>query len=401
MAAFAPDRAASRAAKSEAAPRRRRVLHLAVDYPDAFDRSKTVAVRNFVKANEAVDHVVVALTRTPDPRRCDLVRGDGAGDSAVHSMRYWGLPFGMLHFLSLGILAVRIARLLARERIAVDLIHAHKLTFEGISGYLLSLWLKVPLACSVRAEVESKVLRYLPHYRPLFRRVIARSRRLYYVSLWFRPRIEALFSEAAERGRPLPNFCPGTRDPDGRQPDPDRFVTILHLDIFAKKGLDRLLPAFARFAGDRPEVSLDIIGRGSPESLARVQALVDSLELTGRARLIGPLPRAQLMERLPDYGAMCLPSHNETFGMVYVEALLSGVPIMYSRQTGIDGFLEGVDAAVGVDPNSVVEIAAALAQLRRNHATMRAHLLKRRDAIAARFAEAPYIERYNRELELA
>ncbi|HEX2526157.1 MAG TPA: glycosyltransferase [Geminicoccus sp.] len=380
---------------------RRTVLHLAVDYPDAFDRQKTVAIRNFVEANRAVDHVVVALTRTEDPRKVVLVHGDGAGDGRVYSMRYLSPPFGILLYPAMAVVAWRIRRLIERERIRVDLIHAHKLCFEGISGYLLARWLDKPLVCSVRAEAESKIVRFMPHYHPLIRRIIRRCERLYYVSLWYRPTIERLFPEAAKRGRPLPNFCPGTALPADARPDPDRFVTILHLDIYKKKGLDRLLEGFARFAARHPEAKLDIIGRGTPQSIGRIEGLIRRVGLEGRARLRGALPRSELLAELPGFGAMCLPSHNETFGMVYVEALLSGVPILYSTGTGIDGFLEEVDGAVGVDPTSVDAITQGLEELRAGHARMRASLIARHAQIAARFEAAPFVERYNRELGLA
>lgn len=396
-----PSPAPADAGRGRQDPRQHRILHLAVDYPDANLRQKTVAIRNFVKANADVEHTVIALTRTNDPRQVNLLRGDGAGDDSVFSMRYWGAPFGILLFPAMAIVAWRIHRLLAREQIRVDLIHAHKLCFEGITGYLLSLWLKVPLVCSVRAEAESKILRFLPHYRPLVRRIVRRCRRLYYVSLWYRPEIERRFPEATERGQALPNFCPGTYLPSRASPDPYRFVTILHLDIYKKKGLDRLLPAFARLAQRRPELSLDIIGRGTAETVRRVEAMIDANGLRGRARLIGPLPQKELLARLPEYGVMCLPSRNETFGMVYVEALLSGVPILYSIGTGIDGYLDGIDGAVGCDPTSVDAIARGLEELLDGHERMRASLLAKHDAIAARFAATPYVERYNRDLGLA
>lgn len=376
------------------------VLHLAVDYPNVNQRETTHAVRNFVLANRDVGHVVVALTRSPDPRRQNLVVGDGTGDDRVFSMRYWGLPKGVLLLLSMMIVARRVRRLLGRRGITVDLVHAHKLCFEGIAGYLLSRWLGVPLVCSVRGDSERLALRYLPHYRPLHRRVARHARRLYYVSAWIRPVIERRLGAPVERGALLPNFCDGTTPIPAATPKAGRLVSILHLDVYEKKGLDRLLPAFARLAERQPDVSLDIIGRGTPDSIRRIEALIDGCGLRGRACLLGPLPRAELMARLPDYGAMCLPSHNETFGMVYVEALLSGVPILYSRGTGIDGFLDGIEGAIGVDPSSTEEIAAALAALRAGHARMRAWLVEHHALVAARFDATTYVARYNRELGL-
>lgn len=376
------------------------ILHLAADYPNANRRETTQAVRNFVLANHAVDHVVVALTRSADPRRQNLLDGDGAGDGRVVSMRYWGLPKGLLLQLSMAIVVRRVRRLLAQRHVTVDLIHAHKLCYEGIAGYYLSRRLGVPLVCSVRGDSERLTLKFLPHYLPLFRRIAQHCQRLYYVSAWIRPVIEGRLGAPHSRGALLPNFCDGTSLAPAELPDADRLVSILHLDVFAKKGLDRLLAAFAQLARRHPGVTLDIIGRGAPASIRQIEALIDAGGLRDRARLLGPLPRAELLARLPGYGAMCLPSHNETFGMVYVEALLSGVPILYSRGTGVDGFLDGIEGAVGVDPGSTDDILAALETLRADHARMRAWLIAHHDAVAERFAAEVHIDRYNRDLEL-
>ena len=107
-------------------------LHLAVDYPNVYRPENTLAVRNFVRAQDELDHFVVAMTRTANPLRVEHTGGDGQGDGDVLSMRYWGLPFGMFLGLSMFIAAWRIRREILRRKIRPDLIHAHKLAFEGL-----------------------------------------------------------------------------------------------------------------------------------------------------------------------------------------------------------------------------------------------------------------------------
>jgi len=50
--------------------------------------------------------------------------------------------------------------------------------------------------------------------------------------------------------------------------------------------------------------------------------------------------------------------------MVYIEALFAGVPILYSKGTGIDGFLDGLEVGIaGVDPDDTQDIGRALVAL--------------------------------------
>jgi glycosyltransferase involved in cell wall biosynthesis len=46
--------------------------------------------------------------------------------------------------------------------------------------------------------------------------------------------------------------------------------------------------------------------------------------------------------------------------MVYVEALLAGVPILWSRNQGVDGFFDGLEVGYRSDPQSVDDVAAGM-----------------------------------------
>src|SRR5690606_2930407 len=46
----------------------------------------------------------------------------------------------------------------------------------------------------------------------------------------------------------------------------------------------------------------------------------------------------KLKEHFSEADVFVMPSRNETFGLVYVEAMLQGLPILYTSNEGIDGF---------------------------------------------------------------
>jgi glycosyltransferase involved in cell wall biosynthesis len=61
-----------------------------------------------------------------------------------------------------------------------------------------------------------------------------------------------------------------------------------------------------------------------------------------------------------------MPSRNETFGLVYVEALLQGLPLLYTHNEGIDGFY---NEKIGekIFSNDVAEIKKKLLSLVNNY----------------------------------
>jgi glycosyltransferase involved in cell wall biosynthesis len=384
----------------ETAPahRRRRILHLTGDYPNINKTLNTLAVKNFIDANPEADHIIVTLDRTSLPWRARVTPGGGSGDRRMVSIRYWGFPLGVQLASSMYLVARQIRDILKTRSENFDLIHAHKLTFEGLAGYWLSLWFEKPLVCSVRGEVESKVLAAKPHYRFLYRRVVDRCSRLYYVSAWYRPALQKAFRPSPEKQRLLPNFV----HLDGIEPHatsrPNAFISVLCFDVYKRKGLDRLLPAFKRALEIEPDMTLDLVGRGDPERLAHIQSLIDRADLGQSVRLVGPLEHSELLNRLGRYSGFVLPSRNETFGMSFIEALLAGVPIVYSKGCGVDGFVDGIDAAVPVDPRSVASISNGIVHLAAHQSEYRAWLLQNRRDLVARFAPKEHISRYNRDI---
>lgn len=375
-----------------------RVLHISADYPDANRAETTQAIRTFVRSNAELDYFVVSLNRVANPFKCNSIQGDDQGDPQVLSMRYWGFPYGVLLALSMLIVAFRVRKTLRRQHLKVDLIHAHKLTFEGLAAQPLARWLKVPLVVSVRGEAESKVLQFKPHYKSLIKRVLEDSARVLYVSAWFRPTLNRHFDIPAEKQALLPNFVSENSVSSSNEFERDHFVTILDLNVFRKKGLDRLLLAFTQSLKQFPNAKLDIIGRGSEQVIAEVLVLIVGLGLQDRVKLLGTVDNAELLQRLPHYAALVLPSHNETFGMVYVEALLCGIPILYSKSTGIDGFVDWIPAKAGVDPASIKSITEGLIDLLENQDAYRQWLIENQGAIHSSFDRDAYLSQYNKTI---
>lgn len=366
-------------------PARPLVLHITADYPDPVREPTTRAVKALITGLAGLDHVVVSLKREHDPRRFYTVDCGMRDGHRLFAHGYPGLPFGVGLFASLFRVA-RVTRRLMREAgLRPDAVFAHRLSFDGIAGWLLARHYRVPLMVSIRGEVETKIFRYKPTYRPLLARIARDAARIYAVSAWFTPALARMTGIEAGKARPLPNVVANTSARIEPRPATRGLVTILNLSIWRKKGLDRLLAALARLTPTHPRLTLDIIGTGSAAAEAAITALIARHGLSGRARLVGGLDNATLLARLPDYLAMALPSHNETFGMVYTEALFAGVPILHGRGTGIDGHLDGLAVGVAVATGSIDDIARGLRALVDDNDAYRAAIAAAAGELAGRF----------------
>src|SRR5207248_2863246 len=123
---------------------------------------------------------------------------------------------------------------------------------------------------------------------------------------------------------------------------------------FARKGFDLLL----RLWREAPPRDTALVLVGDDERLAYYRALAEALG--ARVRVTGPRPDVEAVLAAADVA--CLPSRQEAFGNVVLEACAAGVPVVTSRRAGAAELLDGPLAALVVDdPEDADALALALA----------------------------------------
>lgn len=121
------------------------------------------------------------------------------------------------------------------------------------------------------------------------------------------------------------------------------------------KGFDLLVKAFAIVQKNIPDLKL-VIGGDGPEKV-KLEALIERLELQHQVTLLGALTRLQVRDLMRESQIFVLSSHVETFGVVVIEALSQGTPVVATRCGGPEGIIteqDGVLVAVN-DERSLAE----------------------------------------------
>jgi glycosyltransferase involved in cell wall biosynthesis len=341
-----------------------------VDYNTAFRAPTTKAVEWFVDELDEFDNIVVAMRRTLRHMPGEITL-DHASSRRVFDMPYHCLPVGIGLHRAMRLAARRIIALLAKHNIRPDVIHAHKFSVEGLCAWYVARAIGIPLVVSLRGEVESKIFRFKPSHKQAYRQVAAYTRRIYFVSAWFADEFHRYAPGMEAKTRLLPNVVRNLAPRIDPEPAVRGLVTVLNLDTHRRKGMRWLLDAIAIAIMIEPAIHLDIIGGGSAKAVAAVKRMIAKRGLGSAVQLLGPMPNAQVLEHLRGYRAMVLPSVNETFGMVYVESLFAGVPILFTKGTGVDGYLDQFDVGIGVPPRDDKAISQAILKLWRESDTYR------------------------------
>lgn len=157
-----------------------------------------------------------------------------------------------------------------------------------------------------------------------------------------------------------------------------------------EKGADLLVEAMPRL----PEaVTFAIAGvDGGEEAALREQ--VRRLGLNGRVRFLGPVSMERVPVALNAMDVVAMPSREERFGRVAVEAMSCGVPLVATSAGHLPVLLDGL--APIVPPNDSAALAGAVAQLLDEAPEARAARVRRARDHAATFSWAALAERWHR-----
>ncbi|MDM9583606.1 glycosyltransferase family 4 protein [Nostoc sp. GT001] len=139
-------------------------------------------------------------------------------------------------------------------------------------------------------------------------------------------------------------------------------LTVTRLGSMAKyKGYDQILHALIKVRSHLPNVHFILAGKG--DDIPRIKALVTNLNLQNCVTIAGFVPDQELCDHYNLCDVFALPSKGEGFGIVFLEALACGKPVLAGNQDGsIDPLADGKLGCL-VDPDNVEEIADNLIQI--------------------------------------
>jgi glycosyltransferase involved in cell wall biosynthesis len=141
-------------------------------------------------------------------------------------------------------------------------------------------------------------------------------------------------------------------------PDPERFTLLTVCRFYPRKRLNVLLGAAARVRERLPSLSIRIVG-GGPEA-KRLRRISTEQRLGGVVHWLGDISQDELAREYQRCDVFCLPSVQEGFGIVFLEAMAAGKPIIAARAAAAP---EVVTEGLLAEPDDTGTLAAAIAEL--------------------------------------
>lgn len=302
-------------------------------------------------------NIVFSLNRTTAWNNTRLLKEEHG-----YTLSIFGLPFGIFLFFWMFMAYKKIYKIIREDNIRPTLIHAHKLTYEGIIAYLLSGKLGVPFLLSIRSA-DVHVLTYKKINIPLYRRIVRKARKIFFISPWAIKPMQNFLGKSTLNGNfeVLPNIVNKSLHHNASNSAGKNFITVFNFIVYKRKNIRRVIKAFDWVFKKYPGCKLDIVGGGPNKE--KIIALINRSAHPENFSLKGEIKNSEVRKLYAGYAGFVLPSFAETFGLVFIEALSAGIPIIYSKNTGIDGYFNHLDVGVCVNHTSVVDIASAIEKI--------------------------------------
>ncbi|MGD8998294.1 MAG: glycosyltransferase [Anaerolineae bacterium] len=284
------------------------------------------------RVHETMDGVEVLRPRYWWPERWEYLRKEGPAGLPVAWRKYplarvQILPFLLVHALT----AARCAR-------SCDLIHAQWTLSAGAAQ--LGRWLhQRPILVTVQGSDIFQVTRH-PLGAWLTQKVLLQCDGITALSQALKDATTAL-GIREDRIEIIPNGV----DTDEFTPPADdiREDVILYVGTLIKrKGLKYLLGAMPEIMRSHPGFRLVLVGEGPEEQALR--QLADEVDVAKRVSFLGFQPPDQVRAWMQRARVLVLPSLEEGMGVVLLEALACGTPVVGSR---VDGIQDVITPQVG------------------------------------------------------
>ena len=222
-----------------------------------------------------------------------------------------------------------------------DIIHAHCCVWAGYAAMKLSGQIGIPYVVTEHATLFQLHRDEISEKNDkVIRKIFQKAARVICVS--------GAFAKLIESYRPDIDVVGNVVNCDAFVPRADsekhrgiRFLTVCYMEEEAqlyKKGIDILIQAWTEVVKKYTDVKLAIGGGGSAKT--KVEQWVEEHGISKYVEFTGALDRKQVIQEMQSCDCFVLPSRYETFGVVYIEAMACGKPVIAVANGGPDDFVK-------------------------------------------------------------
>jgi len=252
-----------------------------------------------------------------------------------------------------------------------DIIHAHTWYSDGGVAYELFKKHKVPYIVTIRNTDLNLFFKYMLHLRNYGIDILRNASRIIFISPIYKKRffdnikIQKYLFDFKNKCEVIPNGIDDfwITNVESRKTAYSNPVGLLYVGRFtSNKNVVRLLNAVELLNFNEIRFNLKIVGSGGKE----YKKILEQIKTRDYFSYLGAVgDKNELKKIFKSADLFVMPSKSETFGLVYIEAISQGLPILFAENEGIDGSYENIGESV--NPLRVKDIARGIEELINNY----------------------------------
>ncbi len=252
-------------------------------------------------------------------------------------------------------LALKMYEAYKRKNGTPDIIHAKCTMWGAILARAISKKDNIPYVVTAGASVFSRGI-VGPRERKTAKIALESANRLLSVSSTLANDLEKILNIHSSKFTIVPNMIDLENFPFTPLPNNEEFTFGFLANLVEDKGHDTLLRAVANV----PDCKLLLGGEGPLRN--RLETLSNELGLSDRVTFTGSIPRGEANTFFDRIDAFVHPSRYETFGIVLLESLATGRPVVATRCGGPNDIVRAEDGTL-VAVDDVEDLAKGMLQL--------------------------------------
>ena len=213
-----------------------------------------------------------------------------------------------------------------------DVIHAHSAFWGGISAAFVAKKYNIPFVLTEHSSLKNSVYVKDSYYKYI-KEAYDSADKLITVGNGLKKELENYTDNNIEVIHNLVDFSKFKV----KETEKHEGVKLFSLAYLVEgKGMEALIKAFNEAFKDE-NVTLKIGGDG--EKRHELEALIKELNLESKVELLGMLSREEVVSEINNCDGFVLASEHETFGVVYIEAMALGKPVLGTKNGGAEDII--------------------------------------------------------------
>lgn len=285
---------------------------------------------------------------------------------------------------------------------SIDIVHAHSLFSNGYIAFKLKKIYGIPYIVAVRNTDVNVFFEKMWHLRKIGIEIMREAKYIIFISEPYKELVLDKYiplnlkSDISDKSYVIPNGIDNmwfiNNNAKTKMLDSSE-VKLLYVGVIDKnKNVTTTIRAIEILKQKGYQIEFTIVGKVKDKKVFSV------IENKSYIKYLGEKTKEELVNIYKANDLFVMPSINETFGLVYAEAMANGLPIIYTRGQGFDGQFKEGTIGYNVDPLDPNEIAEKIINSLTDYNNMSRNCIALSNQFRWNLINKKYLEIYNKVL---